>query len=456
MTAPAASTIRFGRITVLPAQRRVLLDGHSAPLGARAFDLLQALLARQGEIVSKKELLDTVWPGVVVEENNLQVQICALRKLLGQHTIVTVPGRGYSFSGTADVIDGAGAWCVDRHSASAGHAGRTPLRGRDDELAALVSLLHRQRLVTVAGPGGVGKSRLVQAALGWQTGDATSVELDALPRHFTLPAWIARAFGLEFARPPQAQQVASAIAGRSALLVVENAECCAEAFAEFAEALLDHAADLKLVCTSQVPLKAQGEHVLRLAPLPLPASDADATRSPAVQLLSDALSVLQPQGGFMPREEHDAAAICRHLEGIPLAIELAAARIALLGMASVRRMLAGDRFRLLTSGGRRPARQRSLLASMEWSWNLLTARERQALSAVARYPGRFTLAMARHALGPAAQNDWDVVELLASLVDKSLVVTESGSRSVFRLLETTRLFAQQRAHQPQAGRSPCA
>lgn len=451
---PRASGIRSGRVTLVPTQRRVLVDGEPARLGGRAFDLLRALAARPGEIVAKRELLDAVWPGIVVEENNLQVQICALRKLLGPHTIVTVPGRGYSFSGAVDVVDREGATPIaHRH----GQAGGTTLRGRAGELAALASLLQEQRMVTVTGPGGVGKSRLVQAALGSGADDAARVELELMPERVTVAAWVARAFGLDFARPASARQVASALGGMATTLVVENAERGAEQFGELAEALLDQAPGLRLVCTSQMPMKARGEHVLRLAPLEVPLTDdaPDALQTPALQLLLDAVSALQPRDGFQAREAHDAAAICRHLDGMPHAIELAAARIPLLGVAGVRRMLAGDRFRLLTNGWRRTARQRSLHACMEWSWGLLTAREREALSAISRYPGRFTLGMARQALAPAAPTEWDAMELLGALVDKSVVLAESGSRSVFRLLETTRLFAQERiAHEE--GRRPAS
>lgn len=450
---PRASGIRSARVTLLPTQRLVLVDDEPARLGGRAFDLLRALVARPGEIVAKRELLDMVWPGVVVEENNLQVQICALRKLLGPHTIVTVPGRGYSFSGMVDVIDREDAIpFAPQHGPAP--AGLTTLRGRASELAALASLLQQQRMVTVTGPGGVGKSRLVQAALGPDVGEATRVELETLPERVTTATWVARAFGLDFARVPSARQVASALAGMSTTLVVENAERGPEQLGELAEALLDQAPGLRLVCTSQMPLKARGEYVLRLAPLELPATDdaADALQTPALQLLLDAVSALQPREGFKGREAHDAAAICRHLDGMPHAIELAAGRVPLLGVAGVRRMLAGDRFRLLTNGGRRSARQRSLHASMEWSWSLLTTREREALSAISRYPGRFTLGMARQALAPAAPTEWDAMELLGALVDKSVVLAESGSRSVFRLLETTRLFAQDRRVQEEVPR----
>jgi predicted ATPase len=445
-----SSRIQLGRVTLLPAQRRVLVDDEPARLGGRAFDLLEALLSRRGEIVAKQELLDSVWPGIVVEENNLQVQICALRKLLGPETIVTVPGRGYALSAAVDEDAPDVAALAPTPGPTQAHAGATPLRGRADDLAAVSALLQEQRIVTVTGPGGVGKSRLVQDALSTCEGAATTVELAPKPERVSTAAWIARDFDLNYARAPSARQIAAALARTSALLLVENAEQGPDEVGELAEALLDHAPGMRLVCTSQVPLKARGEHVLRLAPLEVPTSDQapDVLSNPALQLLRDAVCAVQPHEICTPRQIHDAVAISRHLDGVPLAIELAASRVPLLGIAGVRRMLTGDRFQLLTGGGRRtPARHRSLLACMEWSWGLLTERERAALAAVSRHAGGFTLRMARLTFGAAARSEWDAMELLGALVDKSLVLAEGGARSVFRVLETTRLFVQQRAMQ---------
>jgi predicted ATPase len=445
MTPAPSSAIRFGRITVLPSQRRVLLDGHSAPLGGRAFDLLQVLLARRGDIVSKKELLETVWPGVVVEENNLQVQICTLRKLLGQHTIVTVPGRGYSFDGSIELTDSRSPAPIPMRHAGQG-APLSPLRGRNSECQALAGLLRDHRIVTVAGPAGVGKTRLVREVLGDASSRVTRAELAMRPGAMSVASCVARALDLTFARPPSARDVADALAGQSAAIVLENVEHVVDEAAELVEAV-DEAPGVQVICTSQAPLKARGEQVMRIAPLALPAGDgmADALESASLKLLLDAVSALQPRSGFRSDEMRDAVAICTHLDGLPLAIELAGARVPLLGMAGVRRRLA-DRFRLLTASSQRAAaRHRTLLASMEWSWGLLTPRERAALVAVAHFQGRFTLAMARHALKAIADNEWDAMELLGALVDKSMVLAETGSRSAFRILENTRVYAQQPA-----------
>jgi predicted ATPase/DNA-binding winged helix-turn-helix (wHTH) protein len=447
MTPTLASAVRFGRITVLPTQRRVLLDGRSTPLGARAFDLLQTLLARRGEIVSKKDLLDAVWPSVVVEENNLQVQICTLRKLLGRNAIVTVPGRGYSFDASIELADAQGPAAGSVRRVAHG-AGLSPLRGRGTECEALAGLLRNHRIVTVAGPAGVGKSRLVCDVIGDAYSRTARAELASMSGAATVASCVARALDLGFSRPPSAREVADALADTPALLVLENAEHVVEQAGELVEAL-DEAPRVRVICTSQVPLKARGEQVLRIAPLSLPAADDTAAglRSPALELLLDAVSALQPRTSLRGDEARDAIAICRHLDGMPLAIELAGQRVPLLGMAGVRRLLA-DRFRLLASSWRgTAARHRTLLASMDWGWSLLAPRERAALCAVAAFQGRFTLGMARQALQGVTDNEWDAMEMLGALVDKSMVLAESGSRSAFRLLESTRIYAQARASQ---------
>jgi predicted ATPase/DNA-binding winged helix-turn-helix (wHTH) protein len=449
-----ASSIRFGRVTLLPAQRRVLLDDEPVRVGSRAFDLLNALVARRGQILPKQELLDLVWSGMVVEENNLQVQICALRKLLGPQAILTVPGRGYAFSPGVEVKESPAVPPINIRNA-ARRAATAPLRGRSTEVAALRQLVQSHRLVTVAGPGGIGKSRLVQGALGggFTAPEAVAADLASLSPGApvaTIASLVTRPLGLNFAKPPSARQFASALAGASMTLVLENAEHVLDGTSELADAVLERAADVRVVCTSRAPLKSRGEQVLRLGPLALPAGDdASAARdNPALLLLLDTISALQPRDGFTNAELHDAVTICRHLDGVPLAIELAGSRVPLLGIAAVRRHLT-QRFRLLATDARGAVpRHRSLRASMEWSWTLLGPREQDALAAISRYPGRFTLGMARQAFGPLAANEWDAMELLGVLVDASMMLAESGSRAEFRLFESTRLFAQEKGVHP--------
>ena len=425
MIVPPESSIALGRFTLLPRQRRVLLDGQPVRLGARAADLLSVLVTRRGEVVPKDELLESVWPGLVVEENNLHVQVRALRKLLGHDAIVTVTGRGYA-------LDAAFATGDDTQPAAAPDAGHgaevlPPMRGRSSEAATLRQLVRQHRIVTVVGPGGVGKSRLVSEVLAGE-------------HEFPL-----RRIELADGAPgPALRDAAAASADDPAVVLIENAEHSLEGTCEFANLLAD-APGIRLVCTSQVPLHARGEHVLRLDPLPVPPSHAGAAveMTPALEVMLDSVATLQPGFALDDEDRRDAAAICRHLDGLPLAIGLAAGRVPLLGIAGVRRRLV-DRFHLLAGAPRgTAARHQSLQAAMEWSWGLLTAREIEALTALARLSGRFTLNTATASLEGIAGDEWEAMELLGALVDKSVVVADR--HSAFRLLESTRLFAQSRA-----------
>jgi predicted ATPase/DNA-binding winged helix-turn-helix (wHTH) protein len=446
MTTSRTSSIRFGSVAVLPTQRRVLVDGEPVRVGARAFDVLQALLARRGDVLSKRELLHAVWQGVFVEENNLQVQVCSLRKVLGASAIVTVPGRGYAFDGSIPVHHVHGPVAPrPRSPLVAVPADVAPLRGRAAECAALAQLTREHRMVTVTGPGGIGKTRIVREVLGG-SGTVLRVELALLPPDVSVVACVANALGLEFGTQPSAQQVARAAAHVKATIVLENAELFPAESAAVVDALME-ATQLRVVSTAQVLLHSRSEHVFRLVPLTVPAPNdsANVNASPAIALLFDTVSALKSRREFSEQELHDAAAICRHLDGNPLAIALAAPRVELLGVGGLRRRL-GERFQLLRASTRNTAaRQQSLLATMAWSWRLLTQVERDALRVLAQFAGRFTFNMARRALAVDARNEWDAMQVLEGLVDKSAVIAEPDGRSAFRIPESMRLFAQRGA-----------
>jgi len=248
---------RFGRFVLFPARRQLLAGGAPVALGARAFDLLYALVARRDRTVLKSELLDVVWPDVVVEKGNLAVQISALRKVLGERTIATVPGRGYRFvEPLADERGGALSANSDRaNAASALPPQPSPLIGRGDALATLVALMSGHSLVTITGAGGIGKTSLALAvaselAARWRDGVAW---VDGAAEHepTQLPQAVARSMRITLDGAQTLEQLAAAMQSRSMLLVVDNCEHLIDAAVALVAALRRIAPDVRLLVTSQ-------------------------------------------------------------------------------------------------------------------------------------------------------------------------------------------------------------
>lgn len=442
----------FGAYRLEPSRQRLLADGQPLKLGGRAFDLLQALVERGGRTVSKDELLDIVWPNVVVEENNLQVQVVALRKLLGNEAIATVPGRGYRFT---PVVTVEGAPLPPAAPAEAPPPALPALLGREADLAALLALLGEAHLVTVAGGSGIGKTRLAQAAMAaWDARHPGSVWVELAPLVDVadvaagVPAAAARALGV--AADERAQDaVVAALAAHPRLLVLDNAEHVLPGVVALAQALGRHAPQARVLVTSQDVLRLPQEHVLRLAPLALPAAPGlEAARaSGAVALFAARAQAADRRFGLDDASVEAVVDICRRLDGIALAIELAAARVPLLGVAGVRARL-DDRLRLLTSGARgAQPRQQTLRAALEWSHALLGEPARRVLRRLAVFPGGFTLEAAQEVAADETLDAWSVLDELGTLVDKSLVLAEGGEAPRYRLLESMRLFALEQLQQ---------
>jgi len=481
MTPTMAVPLRFGRFELRPNQRELRIDGHPAKLGTRAFDILAVLAARRERTVSKHELLDLVWPDLVVEENNLQVHVSALRKLLGPSSIATIPGRGYRF--TAAVAEStpsretgdagpAGSAARDddgdagadsravlpprRRLASVGAtlhnlpAASPPLHGRVADLTSLLVLLGTHRLVTVAGAGGIGKTRLAQAAAAAAVSDyrdgAWLVELAPLSEPGLVLDSVARTLGVPLPLTGGAEGLAARVADRRLLLVLDNCEHLLDAVSGLADALLRGTEGVSVLATSQHSLRLPDEHVLRLGTLPVPdAAAAPETASPedgdALTLFEERARAVQPRFALTAATRGAALDICRQLDGIPLAIELAAARLPLLGLEGLRQRL-DDRFRVLTSGTRlAPARQQTLRAALEWSHAHLSADEQAIFRRLGVFQGSFGLDASQAVAAGEGLDAWDVLEGLGALVDKSLVLAEPGEIPRYRLFETPRAFA---------------
>jgi predicted ATPase/DNA-binding winged helix-turn-helix (wHTH) protein len=441
---PAA--LRFGSIEVRPAQRQLLIHGKAAPLGSRAFDLLLLLIEGRDRALPKQELLRAVWPDTVVEENNLAVQIGNLRKLLGAQAISTVPGRGYRFTIEPTGAPQDGALPPPRPAP----ASQPSLIGREMDLAALARLLPAHRLITLVGSGGIGKTRLARQLIadrrslyahgvGW-------VELAGLRDGGHVPAAIARALGLELAPGDPLASLTSALRPLTLLLALDNAEHLDEAVARTVDALLSQAVGVRIVVTSQVPLGLAAEQVFRLEPLDLPppgATPEEAIGHGAVDLFVQRARAAEPRFALDARNVAAVIDICRRLNGIALAEEMAAARLPLLGVHGLAAAL-DEQLDLLRAKLRDvPPRQQTLRATLEWSHGLLSAPEQSVLRRLAVFAGGFTLEMAIEVAADADADAerWGLIDTLGVLVDRSLVMVDAGDPPRYRLLESTRAFA---------------
>ncbi len=439
--------LKFGHFEVRPALRQLWVNGSAANVGGRAFDLLLLLLEHRDRVLTKEEILDRVWPGLVVEENNLSVQISTLRRLLGADTIATVTGRGYQFIAAQQAE--APAAVPARQRTGNLPVRLPPLLGRDADLADLLAAYAGAACVTVCGLAGVGKTTLANtaalqlAATGRYAQGVWRIDLTDVRDPVLLPQAVCQTLGLEL--EPGGNAMAACVAAlqhRELLLVLDNCEHIIDAAADLVEGLLDQASRLHVLATSQEPLRVAGERVLRLNPLAVPISaEADgASDYGAVSLLL--ARVRGAMGGrFEPTAEEfvDLIEICRQLDGIPLALEFAATRVPLLGTAGVRSRL-NDRLRLLAGGQRTaPPRHRSLQAALEWSHQLLAPRTQEILHLLAAFPSGFGLVGAQLLLKDSSEPD--LIEHLNILVDRSLIGMQPGTRPRYRMLETTRAFA---------------
>jgi predicted ATPase/DNA-binding winged helix-turn-helix (wHTH) protein len=462
----APTAIEFGCFRVLPHRRELLADNLPVELGGRAFDVLMALVEARGAVVSKDALMERVWPDRVVEENNLCVNVLALRKAFAadRGLIRTVAGRGYQFVGEIrtvamgpDVRRTVGG--PESALTSSGLPTNLPasvseLIGRDTELGAILALTDTRRLVTLAGAGGIGKTRLgfeVARQLLPRFADGVwRADLVPLSDPGLVPVTVASALGVELTSGTASpESVAAALRSRQLLLVLDNCEHVIDAAARMAEALLRVNPTARVIATSREPLRAEGECVYRVPGLAVPPEGCpdgeDPFRYGAIRLFSErargAAANVSPDAGVPSA----IAGICRRLDGIPLAIELAAARAADLGIEG---LVAGldDRFRLLTRGRRTAMpRHQTLRATLDWSYELLTEPERVGLLRLAIFAGGFTLRAARTVAADDEIAAVDFDDCVANLVAKSLVTADVGGPvRCYRLLETTRAYAREK------------
>ncbi|AOK29016.1 MULTISPECIES: ATP-binding protein [Burkholderia] len=441
--------IRIGKLHVFLDRREIRSDGKLLRIGSRAFEILELLIRANGALVSKDEIMQRVWPHTVVEENNLQVHIAALRKALAgdRNMIVTVPGRGYRLVG-GHVDDTVPV----RTATSRLSAAPTVLVGREQTVADVLAALGAARVVTLVGAGGIGKTRValeaaMRADASFPDGAAfVSLATVACPQF--VPDALAGALGI--ARPggsPTLDSVLASVAQRRMLLVLDNCEHLLDVAAQIATTLTESGAGLCVLATSREALRIQGERLYPIPPLDVPGEGADDTETlgaSAVQLFSARARAVDPR---FPLDEHSVslmASVCRRLDGLPLAIELAAARAAVLGIDVLAAHL-DNHFRLLTGGFRTALpRHQTLQAMYDWSYRLLGDAERLLLRWLGVFRDSFSIDAVRAVVGTQGLADADLLDTIASLVSKSLLsVDNAPSAPRYRLLTTTRAYALQ-------------
>ncbi|TKB99498.1 MAG: transcriptional regulator, partial [Mesorhizobium sp.] len=419
------------------------------------------MAARPNEIVSKKDLLAQVWPDVTVEEGSLRFHIANLRKALGDgrdgaRYIATLTGRGYCFVAPVSRVDGQNR--VQSEVAVSYPQANLPSRlirmvGRTDDTIALSTQLARTRFVTVVGAGGVGKTT-VAVAVGHDLIEAFAgavhfVDLGALSDPSLVATTVASMLGLPLQSDDPTSGLVAYLAHKRILLVLDTCEHVIDAAADLAARIFATAPQAHLLATSREPLQVEGEYIYKLEPLLCAPGDQDLAPSvaqsfPATQLFLERAAA---SGARLDLQDADAAivaAICRKLDGVPLAIELAAGRVASYGLQKTAELL-DERLTLLWPGQRTaPPRQKTLQATLDWSYGLLSELERHLLRRLAVFVGHFSIDAVLDVVTSATIDDALVFGAIDSLVAKSMIAARpAGATMRYRLLDTTRAYALQ-------------
>lgn len=439
--------VHFGPFVLRAARRTLTRNGDPVVLGSRAMDILVFLVANAGRLLTNAEIIKHAWPDTFVDETNLRVHISAIRRTLGDtkkesQFLTNTPGRGYTFIAEAVHRPATKPSQTAEKPATVQADGRSQSRifGRGAVVETLSDQLTKSRLLTIVGPGGIGKSTVARSVIGRSGLEVVWVDLAQLTAGELLSTEVASRLDILSRSDDINLEIAAAINGRDVVIVLDSCEHLVDEVAVFVETILDSTDMPRFLATSREPLRAAGEWVHRLTPLDLPeggVSASEAVASPAVQLFVERAAACR--GGYELTEEDapHVAEICRQLDGIALAIELAAARMDRMSAMALAASLE-DRFRVLTRGRRTAlVRHQTLRAALDWSYLVLPPEEQEALQRLSILRGWF-----RSGVAAAVVDGFDPEGVVDNLVSKSLVVVEPLSRqSRFRLLDTTRFYA---------------
>jgi predicted ATPase/DNA-binding winged helix-turn-helix (wHTH) protein len=450
--------VSFGPFRMYAAQRLIESGGTRLQLGARALDILIALVEQAGKVVSKNDLMRRVWPDVTVDEGNLRVHVAALRKALGDgeagaRYVTTVSGQGYCF--VAPISRSSEARLAVTASSKPERAHNLPTRltrmvGRDQIVREISGQLADKRFVTIAGPGGIGKTTVAVSVahelLPDFAGEVLFFDLGSLNDPVLVPSAVASRLGLLVQSTDPTPGLIGFLRDKRMLLILDSCEHVIDTAAALAERIFEDAPQVHILATSRESLRVEGEHVLRLAPLGSPPEAAGLTAAealgfPAVQLFVERAIASGRRFELNDVDAPVVAEICRRLDGIALAIELAAGRANACSVQETMALL-NDRFKLLWEGRRTALpRHQTLSATLDWSYDLLSEPERMVLRRLSVFTGLFTLEAARSVAADDEVDDEQVVTAVVSLVAKSLVTVNIGGTTRYRLLDTTRAYA---------------
>jgi predicted ATPase/DNA-binding winged helix-turn-helix (wHTH) protein len=455
-------TLYFGPFRLLSEQRQLLDDGKVVRLGARAFDTLLLLVQRAGEVVTKDEIAGKVWPDSIVDETSIRVHICALRRVLGDghrgaRYITNVTGRGYCFVATVGEVPETP--CIqevllapDRGAPIPSTLSRTI--GREHIITEVAARLESQRLVTVVGPGGIGKTTValgVAGRLAKQFDDGIYfVDLAPLADSTLVESTLAIALGITSAPLKPMRDLIEYLRRKRILIVLDNCEHVVAATAALVEQILNTTSDVRLLATSRERLRANNEWTYRLPQLEVPEKEVllsvrDALCFSAIELFVERATASTDGFVLSDKDVPGVAQICRKLDGIPLAIELAAANVGTLGVDTLARLL--DASFSLLNRSRRTAltRHRTLKATFDWSYSTLTSGEQALLRCLGIFAGSFTLPAVHALLRESETRGLTALRDLCSLIDKSLVVVDASADMMwYRLLDSTRTYAMEK------------
>src|SRR5216684_6518855 len=449
--------ICFGPFRLSTTERLLEKGGDPVQLGSRALDILIALVKRPAEVVSKKELIARVWPDLVVDEGSLRFHVSALRKALGQERsgtryVTNVSGRGYCF--VAPISHAASKPVPLRNSLAQLPIGlpRSPTRmvGRDETVQLISEELTARRFLTIVGPGGIGKTTVAipvsRSMLAAFDGAVHYVDFGPLGSPSLVPNMVASTVGLPGNFDDPLAALTAFLRDRRMLLVLDSCEHLIETIAPLAERIFREALQVHILATSREPLQVESEQVHRLDPLAFPPDDERLTAACALTFPAVQLFVERAAAGGSGFELNDADAqivskVCRRLDGIALALELAAGRVGAYGIKGIASLLDGP-CRLLWQGRRTASpRHQTLSAMLDWSYNLLPESERMILRNLSVFIGAFSLEAAQSVVAGGIIEREQVPETIAGLVTKSLIAAETNhTGTLYRLLDTTRAY----------------